>query len=548
MPSIPMPSPGGSGKGTLRGRFTHDNAARQQSLERARVAAALSLPYVLTPEGRTSDDPLPESHTSVGAKGAASTVGKLMLALYPLDYPWAQLEVDASIRNDPAVDPAEINALQNLLFLNEFMLRNALEQGVGKYKRGRYRQVNGFRSQKRKSLANLIVTGDTLERLTPDYRLLVYARHQYVTRRDSSGDILYHGIWECIDPLKLGEETLEEAKLKPKDLRDKPVHERMQDFYTFVDWNPETEKWVVTHECNGEMLPSLDREEEVSDFFCTAFELASGDDYGHGPIELNLGDLRTLNEGKKALNDFMFAASKFHPVVDQNSNIRVEDFGKPTGTPIMGARVENGQVQDAAFWQTQKSQDFNVVGTMVQNLTAELAGALLVQSAAVRDSERTTAYEVEQVVRELEGVLGGMYAPIADEQQQPLAHRTLHQLRKDKYAIPVPEDWYSVVVQTGIAALSRAQQKSKLLGLAQVIQQVSQAAQADPALADKVDVSVLIDTYRRYESINIPGLIRSEEEVAQRQQARQQQQAQMLATQQAIQSAGAIAESSATQR
>ena len=545
MPPTPTPPHSGNGKGTLRGRWTADNGKRQTSLERARVAAALSLPYVLTPEGRTSDEPLPESYTSVGAKGAASTVGKLMLALYPLDYPWAQLEIDPAVKYDPASDQQKLHQLDQLLFFNELMLRTALEQGIGPHKAGRYRQVNGFRSQKRKSLANLIVTGDTLERLTPDYRLLVYARHQYVTRRDTSGDILYHGIWESIDPLKFGEDVLAEAKLKPDDLRDTPVTDRMQDFYTFVEWNPETKVWVITHELNGEILESLTRQEEISDYFCTAFELAAGDDYGHGPIELNLGDLRTLNEGEKALNDFMFAASKFHPFIDQNSNVRAEDLNKKTGTPVHGARVEGGVVMDVAFFQTQKSQDFNVVGTRVQAKTAELAGALLVQSAAVRDSERTTAYEVEQVVRELEGVLGGMYAPIADEQQQPLAQRALYQLGRDKFIVPIDRQYYNVVVQTGVAALSRAQQKSKLLSLAQVIQGVGQV---DPEQIERVDLGVLIDAYRRYESLHIPGLIRTPEQVAQRQQAKQAQFAQAQATQTAIQTAGAIAESSATQR
>ena len=544
----PMPSLSGNGKGTLRGRFTEDDAARQDSLDRARIAAALSLPYVLGEEGRTADDPLPESYTSVGAKGAASTIGKLMLALYPLDYPWAQLEIDPGVKFDPESDQQLLVQLEQLLFFNELMMRAALEQGIGPHKTGRYRQVNGFRSQKRKSLANLIVTGDTLERLTPDYRLLVYARHQYVTKRDSAGDILYHGIWECIDPLKLGEETLAEAKLKPADLRDMPVTERMQDFYTFVDWNPETKVWVVTHEVNGEMLPSLDREESVSDFFCTAFELASGDDYGHGPIELNLGDLRTLNEGEKALNDFMFASSKFHPVLDQNCNVDPRAFNSPTGTPIQGAEVNGGIVQNIAFWQTNKQQDFNVVGNRVLQKTAELAGALLVQSAAIRDSERTTATEVDMVIRELEGVLGGMYAPIADEQQQPLAQRTLYQLGKDRFIVPIDNQLYNVVVQTGVAALSRAQQKTKLLSLAQVMQQVSQAVQADPNLGDQIDTSVLIKAYTRYESLYIPGLQRTDEQIAQRQQQRQQQVAQAQATQQAIESAGAIAESSATQR
>lgn len=542
--SLPTPATSG-GEGRLESRWQHANAARQASLERSRVAAALSLPYVLAPDGRQSNDPLPESYTSVGSKGAVSIVGKLMLALYPLDYPWAQLEVDASILYDPRSDQQLLRGFQQMLFYNELMLRTALEQGIGPYKDGRYRQVNGFRSQKRKSLANLIVTGDTLERLTPDYRLIVYARHQYVTKRDSSGDILYHGIWERLDPLSLPESALSEAKLKVEDLSKMPVDERICDFYTFVDWNPLTKKWVVTHEINGESLPSLAREETVSDFFCTAFELAADDDYGHGPIELNIGDLRTLNEGEKALNDFMFAASKFHPMPDQNSNVRADDFNKRTGTPIHGARVEGGLVQDVAFFQTNKSQDFTVVGTRIAAKTSELAGALLVQNAAVRDSERTTAKEIDLVVRELEGVLGGMYAPIADEQQQPLARRTIDQLERGKFIQPLSRGDYSVVVQTGVAALSRAQQKTKLLGLAEVIQRVGAV---DPAQMDRLDLGVLVDAYRRYESIHIPGLVRTDEQVAQIQQQRIQVAAQAQAQQTAIQTAGAIAESSATKR
>jgi hypothetical protein len=536
-PTMPL-----AGGGRLRARWTEDNTDRSESLDRLRQASAHSLPWIVPPEGQQPDDGLQESYQSIGSRGAQSTIGKLMLALYPLDYPWAQLEVDTSILHALPANDELLVSLQKHLFLRELMIRTALEQGVGSHATGPdFRRMAGFRTQKRKSIANLVVTGDTLERLTPEYRLVVYARHQYVTSRDSNGSVQYHGVWERIDPLQFSEDVLAASGLKSSELKEKSPRQRQQDFFTFTEYQPWTRTWVVEHELNGKIIDLFTREEKVSDFFATAFELGPGDNYGHGPIELNLGDLRTLNEGEKALNDFMFAASKFLWFIDENSNVRDTDLAKRSGSVVRGARVRGGTVEDVAIGQTNKFQDFSVVGQRVQDKRKSLAGALMLQDAAVRDSERTTATEIDLVVRELDGVLGSLYAPIAEEQQQPLAERVLHMLVRDKYLEPLDRRAYRIAVQTGIAALSRAQQKTKLLRMAEIAQRLGPEAIAD------INIGALFRAYRYYESIHIPGLEKTPEQKAAEQQQALALQAQAQAAETAITTAGAIAQSSATQ-
>lgn len=523
-------------KGPIAARFDHDDGARAQLLQEARICAALTKPWVLPPLDQAPNQKLPETYQSVGSRGVTNLEGRMLMALYPPDMPWFQIALDGAIDHDPDVPDELKQQFREVFFLIELLVQSVLESA--NLQTDGNRRPASFRSRKRQAISQVLITGDCLEQLTDDYRLRVFRRDMYVTCRDSSGDVLYHIIKELIDPLGLDDVTLNLAGINRDDIKEKPLAERMTPLYTNVEWQPQSRVWVVTQEINGKSVRVS--EEAVSQFFSTPFELVSPEHYGRGFVEQNRGDLRTLNELELRMLDFAALASKVVPCIDENSNVRNEDLAKPSGEPIR-CRVSNGVVQDVAFLQTNKITDFGIVYQQAERKRKDLGAAMLMESETQPRGERVTAYQVQRVAQELDGALGGVYAPIADDQQVPLLRRVLWQLRRDRLMPALPEKSVSIKVLTGIAALGRATKASQILSVTDAMMKLGERAMA------RVNMDVLINTISRYSGIDEPGLIKTPEQVEAETRAALAAQAQAQIAGKAIDVVGNVAEKTMTE-
>jgi hypothetical protein len=526
-------------KSSLSTRWHAADAARQTVLERARLCASLTKPWILPPQGQTADTRLPETYQSVGPLGVTNLEGRMLIALFPPDRPWFRLQVASHLRYGE--DPAKVAIANRALFVRELLVQSMLESGssvsAGADNR---RRGGGFRTAKRSALANVLVTGDTLEQLTDDYRLKVFRRDQYIVQRDSSCDVLCMGVRERIDPYTLTDEQRESANIKADDDRD--AYERMEDIYTFCEWHPWSKTWVTRQEVKDVII--AESEDGVAPMWPTAYELSPGEHYGRGFVELNLGDLRSVNELERRLLEFTAIASKLLIAKDISSQVRNEDLLKGPGEVVEGMRVSGGVVQDVAMLSLTHTPDFSVVSNTAVRKTQQLARAMLMETETTPRGERVTAYQVQRVAMELEQSLGGVYSAIADEQQIPLLRRTIYQLRRDGMLTLNDNELGGVEIEalTGIRALSMANNQAALLNFVQTL------AAIGPEATARLNQSVLLDVLARYNNIDEPGLIRSEEEMR-AEQARQMQQAMVAAAaQKGIDTVGNIAETVATQQ
>jgi len=522
---------------TIKARFDADHQDRFANLEIARVCASLTKPWVLPPQQQLPNQKLPENYQSVGSRGVTNLEGKMLAALYPADEPWFALLPAAAIRYDPDVDPAMLNAMQEALFRQELLIQATLESAGAGSKGAKAQRRSGFHSGKRSVISQLLICGDVLEHLGDDYRIKKFRLDQYTTRRDSSGDVLYHTITETIDPLTLTPEQIEKAGLRKADLEAKGVADRMVDIYTLVEWQPLSKTWKVRQEVNGKEI--VEFSDPVSAFFSTPFELTSGEHYGRGFIELNLGELRSLNELSERILDFAAIASKILIAKDNNSEVRDEDLTKRSGS-IIHARVAGGVIQDLAVFQSQKLGDFQIVHATVDRLRKDMGGAMLMESEVTPRGDRVTAFQASRVAAELEGGLGGFYATINDDQHVPLLRRTMYQLRKDKLLPVLPDDSVEVQTLTGIAALSRQARGGRVLGFVEAVSKLGPEAMA------RVDPGVLVDVLRRYGRIDEPGLVKTREQARAEQQQAMADQASMAAAERGIDAVGTIAENAAS--
>lgn len=514
----------------LKGQYDVDAGPREAVLEQARLSAALTKPWILPPVGQSKDERLPQTFQSLAARGITNLEGRILLAMFPPTNLWFKLALAPDIEYDPSISSDELQAVKNALFIEELKIQATLE--AANLEPDNRIRGTGFRSRKRMAISQILITGDTLEQLTDDYRIKVYRRDMYVTRRNSDGDVIYHIVKETLDPLGLPENIMKMTGLQLTELRGKDPWNRMVDMYTMVMWQPETKTWIIEQEINGNVV--VRSEELITPFFSTPFDLAPNEDYGRGFIEQNLGDVRTLNELEEKVLDFAAIASKILVAKDYSSTVRRKDLLKPSGS-IIDARVSGGEIQDVAILRADKLNDFQVVNLSIVRKEQSLGKSMLLESEVQPTGDRVTATQIQRIAFEVDGALGGVYASIADDQQTPLLRRAIWQMKRDNIIRDLPPQAVEMKIVTGLAALGREIDVNRILRFAQIVAQLPEAAR-------RLDQSVLMDVIARNLSIDERGLIKDDAQVQAEAQAAMQMQAQQQATQKAIDTAGNLAE------
>ena len=450
--------------------------------------------------------------------------------------PFFRLRPASDLKHDPEVDGEMMQQFEQMLYLHELIILSRLDRSDTPSKTNANRA--GFRTRMRAAISQLLVCGDVLLQLMDDFSVRVHRYDHYVTFRSTAGDVIYHITKEQIDPLTLSDKQLELAGLDKDKFAEQDIERRMMDLYTRVSWQPQSQQWLIEQEVAGKVI--VTSEEQISPYFSVAYELAPGAHYGRGLVETNIGDVRSINELTERMLDYAALASKQIYALDYNSQVRPQDLTLPTGSVIQ-ARVQSGEVTDVGVLKADKIADFNVVQSVRESVRKDLAVTMLMESEAMPRGERVTATQISRVASELEGALGGVYAPIADAMQVPIVERTIHLLQRAGQLPTLPDDTVEVEAVTGINALSRESDQAKLVQVLQTI------AQLGPEQMSRINPGVLLDLLMRQSGIYEPGLVKSEEDIQAERQAQMQQEQQMAASQQVMSTAGNVIENRLSQ-
>lgn len=514
-------------RGRIAGIYEAGKQHRTEPLERARKAAALAFPHLLPQEGHDKSAPHTNPNQSLIASGVRNMAGSFLMTLVPPGIPWHRQRVASSILYDLSVAAEQIEELERLLYMRELAVTAKLEANDGA--NAARRAPSSFRSRIGQALLQVIGTGDVLQRLTNDYRVRNYRRDRYITLRDSAGEVIHHCTEESVDPLSLSEEHRSKLGVTDEQLAEKRPEDRRKPLYTLVQWQPDSKVWTVSQEIEKRIVHTEDH--EVSPFWATAFELSPEADYGIGIIEQHIGDATSYDTLMLRVLEFAAAVTRIIPMLDTGTSLRPEDLTKPTGTPVTGARVAAGAVQDVAFLKVDKLSDFSVAQQVIQSLERQLARVFLLESALQPRGERVTATQIQRLAREIDGALGGAYAPIADSLQTPLVNRAVYQMERDGIIAKLPRGVAQVEIVTGIAALSREMDAAKLA-------QAMQFILAQPDAAARLNIDVLISAMMRYIGLHIPGLTKDAAQIAAEQQQAIAGQIQLAAAEKAIEVGG----------
>jgi hypothetical protein len=270
-------------------------------------------------------------------------------------------------------------------------------------------------------------------------------------------------------------------------------------------------------------------EKTRSPFIALRMLRVDGESYGRGYVEQYYGDLQSLEGLSKAIVEGSAAASKVLFLVNPNGTTRARTLAEsPNGS------IREGSAADVSVLKVDKTQDFSITLQAMQTISERLSYAFLLTEASIRNADRVTAEEVRLVTQSIERQLGGIYSVLSQEFQLPLVNRIIDRMQKQKKLPKIPKDKVTPTIITGIDALGRGNDLSKLdiylQGIAQTV--------GPEALGQYVNIREYMSRRASALGIDTEGLVRTEEEI---QGMMQQQQMMGLAQQAAPQAISTVA-------
>ncbi len=492
---------------TAEQRYRALESDRNYHLDRGRQASKLTLPYLVPASnepttGTKETFPLPWN--GIGARGVLNLASRMLLALLPPTesfFRFALNEVEMVKQGIPLEAKSELeSALANM---EREVLRSI--------------EATNDRVALHEALLWLIVTGNVLLYVGKE-GLKVYHLNRYVCSRDPMGNPL-----EVVTCEELAVNTLPQ---KVKDIlesddevarlvgsEDDPVgdYARTVKIYTRVQWEGDRITWQ--QEVKGQPIPGTEgtAPADSNPWMPLRMSRTDGQPYGVSYVEsAALADLQTAEALSQAVAEGSLASAAIRFLVKPSGVTKAKALAEAAN----GAFVP-GDVNDVAALQVQKSGDLSVAMQGLARIEARLAQAFML--ADVRDSERTTAEEVRLQALQIENSLGAIYSILTTEFQTPYVSRKLDLLIRSGKMKPLPKDLVRPVVSVGLAAVGRNNDLEK------VVRFVNTIGQTIPdAVPQYIVPSELIRRLASSMGVDILGLVKSDEQIAQEQQAAQQ--------------------------
>lgn len=492
-------------------RYMSLTSDREQFLTAAREAAKLTLPYLITDEGLASGEKLHTPWQSVGAKGVNVLASKMMLSLFPVSTTFFKLQI-----ND-----AELSKLPNV----DDKMRSDIDLSLSKMERIIMQQISETtdRVQLHTAMKHLVTTGNVLI-YQGKKNLKLFPLDRYVIARDGEGVVQEIITKEIVDRSQLPKEFQKpdgalDANSPGEDGPKFGVASRSNKgqsddavVFTHCQLQDGAHKWY--QQCEGKIIPGSQSSSPVktSPWTPLRFNVCDGESYGRGRVEEFIGDLSSLETLMKALVEGSAAAAKVVFMVSPSSTTKPQSLA----TASSGAIIQ-GRPDDVGVVQVNKGADFSTVQAMIGDLTRRLSDAFLVLQ--VRQSERTTAAEVQAVQQELNEQLGGIYSNLTTELLTPYLARKLALMARSKVLPPLPKGLVMPTVVAGLNGIGRGQDRATLMEFAGTIGQLM----GPEVMAQFLNPDEFIKRLAAASGIEALGLIKSPDQMAQEKSQAQQQ-------------------------
>lgn len=479
---------------TAKARWEALHSRRGAVIDRARQCADLTIPSVLPREGHSEDALLPTPYQSIGSRGVNNLASRLLLTLLPPNVSFFRLDIEDAVKATLGENTEVEEALRGLE-------TKAMKRVEKSRMRGTLHSV----------LKHMVITGNSLMYLPMKDAPQAFTLDKYVIVRDKAGTVIEIVTKESVDPLTLSDAVREACKVSEDgDNKDG----KNTDVFMHVRLKDNRHEWYT--EINEIRVPDSDGRTpaDASPWLPLRWSAVPGEHYGRGLVEEYLGDLRSHEGLSKAIVGFAAAAAKILVGIRPNATTREEDV-----TDSESGDVIIGNPEDLWSFQLEKYADFQVAKGVLDDLTLRLSQAFLLRSGTVRDAERVTAEEIRAMAQELEDVLGGTYSILAQDFQYPLVKRLIAQMMADGDFPKLPKvagkEALNPTIITGFDALGRNHELNRLRAY------FGDLAQINPNILGQFDDRKVAMSFGTGHNINVKDLLKTEEQLAQEQEAAQ---------------------------
>jgi hypothetical protein len=478
--------------------YTTLEGARYSYLDRGRACSKLTLPYVMPEEGFGPHSRLETPFSGVGSRGVNNLASKLLLALLPPNSPFFRFQANEKKLAEDETPPELMSEIEASLQALEELVMDEVTRGA-------------YRVALHEALKHLIITGNALLYLPDEGGLRVFHLDRFVVQRDPMGNLLSVATKESVAFSTLSEEIRQRLQQQDPNLAESDAKVDL-----FTSCKRKAKHWEITQDVNGVDIPyaggkvTMDR----NPFIPLRLSRIDGEAYGRGFVEEYLGDIQSLEALTRAIVEGSSAAAKVLFLVNPNGTTRARTLAEsPNGA------IVQGNAADVNTLQLDKFNDFRTAQVTMEAIKDRLGAAFLLTSGVVRQAERVTAEEIRMLSQELEASLGGLYSLLAAEMQLPLVKRIMSVMQKKKMLPKLPKDLVKPVIVTGVEALGRGNDLSKLdlflAGAAQVV--------GPEAIGQFVNVEDYFKRRATALGIKTEGLIKSAEQMQQEAQMQQMQ-------------------------
>jgi hypothetical protein len=440
---------------------------RQPYLDRALDCAAVTIPHLVVDRTHSKGQTLPKPFTSFGAAGVNNLASKLSLSLFPVNAPAFQYDLVPQAFQD--FDASQKAELEKAFREREALITRDIE-------------ARGHRSAIYESLRQLLVAGTCVLYSPDEGRPKVFSLPEFVLDIDGKGVLRDLLITQEISTDNLPEGT--------KTLDTESVHrDGYRNLITTIHREAEGSKGEEPTFSISQEITGTDHVEKKQTgvplsrlpFKPLLLNRIPGESYGRSFVEDHLGNLLTLENLAQATVEATAAMSTTIYLVDPMSSTNLRQLQKAKNGDFVA-----GRATDVSVLGTNKALDLRAAQEFINALSRQIQAAFLMASSVQRDGERVTAVEIQSLIRELEGALGGVYSNLTYELQIPLIQLTEARLIEEERLenLDAYGDSVSVRIVTGVESLGRSQELGRLQTAASVLQGIfgpeKAAAMLDP--------------------------------------------------------------------
>lgn len=413
-------------------------------------------------------------YQSIGALLVNNLTAKLGEYLFPASARFVKLQL-GKMSQQQRENMAQVN--QALLTVEKDIVARA--------------KCNGGYADILQMLAYQVVTGNVAayrDTKTQTYR--VYGLENFVVRRDGRGQVT-----DAVIKERLQMDTLDEdfqKMLKAHNIECSPqkriwLYTRVKRVSRAGGFGYEITQQLGSYAgCvytpGNEYYP-----ERVCPWFFPVWSLKSGEHYGRGLVEDHAGDFARLS--MLTLSSALYMQEALRALwLLTGSGGNVDDIERADIGQVIalqtGTKLEGLEIGD--FNKVQQARD------EIRQIVERLSQAFM-YTGEFRDSERTTATEVQQVAKSAERAMGGPYSTQAKYLQIPLAYILLSEI--DESTVPdIVGDIIKLDVIAGLDALGRSIEAELLIRALQDGQAAIAAAGNINTVANVLDPRKILET------------------------------------------------------